>query len=252
MVEHPLHEKIVARLFVPAYLGAGALVYLESGQAHYLKNVMRAKPGIALGLFNGRDGEWIGRLEDVGKNKATVAIEEMVRPQIIEPDIWLAFAPVKRARLDFIAQKATELGVSALWPVMTARTIVDRVKTDRLRANAIEAAEQTDRLTIPEVFDSVKLEAMIGQWPADRPLILCDETGTAPLILEALKSDKFVENGPAGLLIGPEGGFADWELDELRKLDFVTPVGLGPRLLRADTAALAALTCWQAVIGDWQ
>lgn len=249
-----MRDGIETRLFVEAALGEGAAVELESGQAHYLRSVLRLGPGEAVALFNGRDGEWRARIDRLAKGSATLAVEAMIRPQRPEPDLWLAFAPIKRARIDFTAQKATELGASVLWPVMTRRTMVDRVNTDRLAANAVEAAEQSDRLTVPEVRAPVTLDRMIAEWPQDRALMLCDETGaagTVPGIASALMAAGPDVRKRVGFVIGPEGGFAQEELDRLRKLPFVTAVGLGPRLLRADTAALAALAVWQAVAGDW-
>ncbi len=246
-----MKDGIETRLHVTGDLAADASVELEAGQAHYLRSVLRLAPGEAVALFNGRDGEWLARIAAIAKNRAVLTVERQTRPQRPEPDLWLAFAPIKRARIDFTAQKATELGASLLWPVMTRRTMVDRVNTERLLANAVEAAEQSDRLTVPAVREPVSLERMIADWPADRPLILCDESGAGQGIAAALVAAGPAIRERAGFVIGPEGGFADEELDRLRKLPFVTAVGLGPRLLRADTAALAALAVWQAVAGDW-
>ncbi len=250
-----MKDGIETRLYVRAPLAEGAAVELAADQAHYLRNVLRLAPGEAIALFNGRDGEWAARIEAIAKNRATLTVERRTREQRPEPDLWLAFAPIKRARIDFTAQKATELGVSLLWPVLTRHTMVDRVNTDRLAANAVEAAEQSERLTVPEVREPVALEQLIDAWPGDRPLVLCDESGAGggiPGIAEALSAAGPEMRRRAGFVIGPEGGFADAELDRLRSLPFVTAVGLGPRLLRADTAALAALAVWQAVAGDWR
>jgi 16S rRNA (uracil1498-N3)-methyltransferase len=236
-----------ARLFVDADLAPGANVTLAAPQTHYLRTVLRLERGAAVALFNGRDGEWQGRIETLGKAACGIAIGERLREQHAEPDIWLVFAPIKRARIDFIAEKAAELGVSELRPVFTRRTTVDRINLERLAANAIEAAEQTERLTVPTIRAPQKLAPLLAEWPPGRPLILCDETGTAPPIAEVVKDLR----PPLALLTGPEGGFDDSELDALRKLAFVKPVGLGPRVLRADTAALAALAVLQAVAGDW-
>ncbi|HEX9836481.1 MAG TPA: 16S rRNA (uracil(1498)-N(3))-methyltransferase, partial [Alphaproteobacteria bacterium] len=172
--------------------------------------------------------------------------------QLASPDLWLVFAPVKRARIDFVAAKATELGVSALRPVLTRHTAVERVNVERLRANAIEAAEQCDRLDVPEVAAPVALDALIEDWPAGRRLMLCDESGAAPPVAAALAPFAAAPAAPWAVLTGPEGGFAGSELDALKKREFVTAVSLGPRTLRADTAALAALSCWQALVGDWR
>lgn len=246
---------IKIRLFVEHALSASAVIGLGPEQAHYLRSVMRIEPGAALLLFNGRDGEWRARLDGIGKGWASCAVEAQTRPQLSEPDLWLVFAPIKRARIDFVAQKATELGVSALWPVFTRHTAVERANTGRLRANAVEAAEQCGRMTVPEVFESATLDEALARWPAERRILLCDESGSGAPIAAALgvTSGKLGSRmEPWAILVGPEGGFSSDELDRLRKLSIVTPVGLGPRMLRADTAALAALACWQAFAGDWR
>lgn len=236
------------RLFVAADLAGGLSIALDPPQAHYVKSVLRLSVGDAVALFNGRDGEWLGRIDELGKARCSVKLFEQRRPQSAEPDLWLVFAPIKRARIDYLAEKATELGVSALYPVYSQRTIVDRVNLDRMRANAIEAAEQTNRLTIPELREAQPLNRLLANWPAERRLLLCDESGASPLIGEALPG---LAPGPWAVLIGPEGGFTETELDGLKKLPFVCAVGLGPRLLRAETAALAALAAFQALAGDW-
>lgn len=242
-------ERSGPRLYVEPDLAAGAHVELGSAQTHYLRNVMRLGPGAGVLLFNGRDGEWSARIKDVHRNGCTLSAEQCLRRQQTEADVWLVFAPVKRARLDFIARHTTELGVAVLWPVYTQRCVVRRVNRDRLLANAIEAAEQSDRLTVPEIFPPVPLAQAIDAWPEGRRLYLCDETGGGRPV-----GDVFSEApvGPAAILCGPEGGFAAAELDALRKRANVTSVGLGPRVLRAETAAFAALACWQALAGDWR
>ena len=243
----------MARLFVEADLAAGGEAPLDDAQVHYLRNVMRRPDGAPLLLFNGRDGEWSGTLLARGKKSAVAELGERTREQAPEPDVWLCFAPVKRARIDYIAEKATELGVSVLQPVVTRHTAVERVNVDRLRANAVEAAEQTERLTVPEVCEPIDLGKLLDGWPAERRLLMCDETGGGPPIAEALSQlDDAARAAPWAIIIGPEGGFADVELRALRRIKDVTSVGLGPRILRADTAALAALACWQALLGDWQ
>jgi 16S rRNA (uracil1498-N3)-methyltransferase len=236
------------RLYVTTDLAGGLSIGLEPSQAHYVKTVLRLEKGAALALFNGRDGEWLGRIDGVGKGWCSVTLYEQRRPQQAVPDFWLLFAPIKRGRIDFLVEKATELGVAALYPVLTQRTMVERVNLDRLRANAIEAAEQTERLSVPELAEPEPLLRLMARWPAQRRLLLCDESGAAPPIAETLRH---AAAGPWAVLVGPEGGFAETELDALRKLPFVSPVGLGPRVLRADTAALAALAMLQAFIGDW-
>jgi 16S rRNA (uracil1498-N3)-methyltransferase len=241
------------RLFTEAELSVNVSVPLADGQAHYLRHVLRRDAGAPLRLFNGRDGEWQARLALQGKKGATAEVETRTRPQAVEPDVWLCFAPVKRARIDYIAEKATELGVAVLQPAITQHTVVERVNVERLRANAIEAAEQTERLSVPEVRPPVELMRLLADWPAGRRLLMCDETGSGPPIAEALLGlDDAARAAPWGIVIGPEGGFSGAELEVLRRRAEVIAVGLGPRILRADTAALAALVCWQALIGDWR
>ena len=239
------------RLFVDTPLTGNAELVLARDQTHYLKNVMRTPVGEAVCLFNGRDGEWHGAVASLAKSGASVQVGQQIRRQIDEPDVWLCFAPIKKARIDFVAQKASELGASALQPVMTRYTNVARVNTERLRANAIEAAEQCARLTVPEIFAPKKLEALIAHWPAERHILLLDETQGSISIVETLRRQGATRGQPWAIFVGPEGGYAPEELDLLRSLPNVTPVGLGVRLLRADTAAVAALACWQAVLGDW-
>ncbi|MCK6451820.1 MAG: 16S rRNA (uracil(1498)-N(3))-methyltransferase [Alphaproteobacteria bacterium] len=242
-------ERIETRIHVEDALAEGATVGLGPERAHFLKHVLRLAPGAELALFNGRDGEYRARLDGVGKGWASLAVLEQRRAPAPEPDLWLVFAPLKFARIDFLAQKATELGVSALVPVFTRRTVVERVNLDRLRANAVEAAEQSERLSVPEVHEARRLDQAIGHWPEGRRLYVCAERGGAVPIARALADCLAgpAANLPAAFLIGPEGGFDPAELDALVKLPFVTPVSLGRRILRADTAALAALAVWQAL-----
>lgn len=250
-----MRERPGPRLFVAEDLGAGRDVALTKGQAHYLKNVMRLSPGDPVVLFNGRDGEWAGRIGEIGRHAGSVSAESLLRPQAAEPDIWLLFAPIKRAPTDFLLQKAVELGVSVLWPVLTRHTDVGRFNVDRARSTVIEAAEQCERLTLPEIRTPVRLADALSGWPAARPLLVCAESGQVrPIagVLDDLKRSETDRNGGMALLIGPEGGFATSELDAFGNLPFVKAVGLGPRVLRAETAALAALACWQSVLGDWQ
>lgn len=242
-----------ARLHVKAPLAEGVAVELDSDRAHYLRNVLRLNEGDPVKLFNGADGEWRGIVQALGKRGATLCVEVRLRAPQAEPDLWLVFAPIKRARIDFIAEKATELGVSALLPVFTRHTAMARVNVARLQANALEAAEQTERLSVPRVHEAVTLEALLRDWPRERRLLLADESGGGKPIGTALRElDASERAAPWAVLVGPEGGFHRDELDALHKLDFVTAVGLGPRILRADTAALSALTCWQALVGDWE
>lgn len=238
------------RLYIEADLSDGAEVALEKDQAHYLRNVMRLGTGATLKLFNGRDGEWRAAIDHASKNRMDVALLEQLRPQTVEPDLWLLFAPIKGKRVDAIAEKAGELGVSEIRPVVTERTVVGRVNTERLAANAREAAEQCERLTLPHVHEPVKLAEIIGNWPEDRRLLFADERADALPIAEALKGQQ--PGGKWAVLIGPEGGFAPAEQVLVRALPQALPVSLGPRLLRADTAAFAALSLWQAHLGDWR
>ena len=239
-------QKLI-RLFVTASLGDGAAVELAQEQTHYLKNVMRLKEGDALALFNGSDGEFRARIESFAKRAAQLRVEERLRAQQTEPDLWLVFAPLKRARIDYLVEKATELGTSALVPVITRHTNVERLNLARLRAHAIEAAEQSERLAVPRIDELRTLDDVLAAWDASRRIMLCDESGTAPPAATVLAR----QSAPAwAVLIGPEGGFAETELDALRKLPFVSPVSLGPRILRADTAALAGLAVLQALRGE--
>lgn len=237
------------RLYVESPLRAGARVEAEDGQAHYLVHVMRAKVGERVRLFNGIDGEWRARLAELRKRGCVLECETQTAPQGFAPDLWLVFAPIKKTPADYVAQKATELGVRVLQPVLTRRTIARRVNLERMRANAVEAAEQSDRLDVPEVREPVELIELLGAWPSDRSILFCDEAGDAPPIAEALRA---AAAGPWAVLTGPEGGFDPSERAALRALPFIRPVGLGARILRADTAALAALSVWQSVLGDWR
>ncbi|HTK80637.1 MAG TPA: 16S rRNA (uracil(1498)-N(3))-methyltransferase [Rhizomicrobium sp.] len=237
------------RLHVEAPLGKAARVEPNENQAHYLLHVMRAKAGDRVSLFNGRDGQWHAHIDRVTKRGCELVCERQTRGQTKTPDIWLCFAPIKKTPADYVVQKATELGVSALQPVTTRRTIVSRINLDRMRANAVEAAEQSDRLTIPDIREPVPLDKLLANWPAERRMLFCDEAGDAPPIADALK---VASAGPWAVLTGPEGGFDPAERDAIRSHAFVIPVSLGPRILRADTAALAALSIWQAMQGDWR
>ena len=239
---------MIPRLYVEATLTAGATVALDHARTHYLRQVLRREVGAELQLFNGRDGEWEAVIARFGRNDAALSVERQTRAQAASPDLWLLFAPLKRERIDILAEKATELGCRAIWPVFTQHTVVTRVNVERLAAHALEAAEQTERLDLPEIRSPRKLGEVLESWSPGRRLIVCAEFGRAEPIGEALSHMK--REGGFAVLTGPEGGFHRSELDALGKLPFVTPVGLGPRVLRADTAALAALACWQAILGD--
>ena len=211
--------------------------------------MLRLGPGAAVAAFNERDGEWLCRLVEEGRRGAALVPEQQLKIAKTEPDLWLVFAPIKRARLDWLVEKASELGAAALLPVWTERTQPERLNGERLRALAIAAAEQSERLSVPEVRTPERLDRLLASWPAERRLLVCDETGVGRPIVSALGD---FGDGPAALLIGPEGGFTDTELDGLGKLPIVTRVGLGPRVLRAETAAVAALAVFQAIAGDWR
>jgi 16S rRNA (uracil1498-N3)-methyltransferase len=237
------------RLFVEAELGEGAQVPLGRDQAHYLSGVMRQGPGDPVLVFNGRDGEWLAEIAEAGKRGVLLVCSNQTRPQSLPPDLWLAFAPVKKARTDFIAEKAAELGCRRVVPVFTRFTNSERVNIDRLRAHGIEAAEQCGLLSAPEVAEPVTLAALLDGWDPARRIMFCDESGAGEPASDVLAA---AGPGPWAVLIGPEGGFAPEERARLSTLAFAHPVSLGPRILRADTAAVAALTLWQAVLGDWR
>jgi 16S rRNA (uracil1498-N3)-methyltransferase len=235
------------RLYVTGDLGTNMAVALGKSQTHYLLHVLRAKTGNCVLLFNGRDGEWLAEIAQAGKRGVTAACLKRTQLQAGVPDIWLAFAPVKKTPSDYLVQKAVELGVSCLLPVFTRRTIVSRINEERMAANAIEAAEQSARLSVPEIREGMPLEKLLASWSKERRLFFCDEGGDAKAMTQAARESR---GGPAAILTGPEGGFDPAERAALRALPFVMPVTLGPRILRADTAALAALAIWQAVAGD--
>jgi 16S rRNA (uracil1498-N3)-methyltransferase len=239
----------LSRLFVAAPLISGGQIALDPAQAHYLINVMRCKAGDEILVFNGIDGEWRAKLEASGRKSAKLAVTKQVRPQIDGPDLHYLFAPLKRARLDYMVQKATELGVSRLRPVLTRRTTAERINEARLRANAVEAAEQCGILRVPEIEPPKKLPKLLETWDQDRLLIFADEQAPAASPLAGLMAQR---PGPLAVLIGPEGGFETDERALLLKQPFVVPISLGPRIMRADTAAVAALSLVNAVLGDWR
>jgi 16S rRNA (uracil1498-N3)-methyltransferase len=238
------------RLFVDAELAAGRSVACTPAQANYLRNVLRLQAGDAILVFNGRDGEWRAELAEAGRRATALTVREQVRAQEGGPDIEYLFAPLKRGRLDYMVEKATEMGVARLRPVLTRRTAVDRVNLDRMRAHAVEAAEQCGILRLPELSAPERLERVVAEWEASRPLVFCDEDGgaeTCPFTALAM-----IEPGPVAVLVGPEGGFDPAERELLSSQPFVTRISLGPRILRADTAAVAALALVNAVLGDWR
>ena len=234
------------RLFVEAALHEDARVVPDAPQSHYLLHVMRARAGDHVCLFNGRDGEWLATVAGVTRKGCVLTCGRQTAAQYPDDDLWLVFAPIKKTPADYLVQKATELGVSLLQPVFTRRTVVHRVNADRMRANAIEAAEQSGRLGVPEIREPLDLASLLGNWPHTRKLLFCDEGG-APPVLEVLAK---APNGAWAVLTGPEGGFDPAERETIRALPSVVPASLGTRILRADTAALAALAIWQAQCGN--
>ena len=237
------------RLYVAADLAQGVALALDQGQSHYLVSVMRRAVGDEVLVFNGRDGEWRTTIEVLGKRGVIVRPTAQERPQAIGPDVDLVVALVKLARVETIAEKAAELGARRVRLVITERTNPERTRIDRLSAIAAEAAEQTGRLDVPQIFEPVKLSRLIEEWEPPRRLLFCDEAGDAKPVLDALAG---AAPAPWAILIVPEGGFSPAERETLRNLPYATPATLGPRILRADTAAISALTLWQAARGDWR
>ena len=233
------------RLFVETPLAPGPLT-ITGPQAHYLISVMRAKPGDAIKLFDDATGEWLGVVASVAKRELALDVTERLREREPVPDLWLCAAPLKKGRIDWVAEKACELGVARLKPVTTRRAVVDRLNLDRLRAHMIEAAEQCGRTTLPALDAAVTLTALLRDWPENRALFFADEQGGESAAV-AMRGGR----GPAGILIGPEGGFDDAERAAIRTLPRAVPIALGPRILRADTAAVAAVAVWMAAVGDW-
>ena len=233
------------RLYVDHPLGEGQSVPVDRDQAHYLFGVMRLGVGDAVSLFNGEAGEWRAEVAEAGKRKGVLNCTVQTAPQNNPPDLWLIFAPIKKARTDFIVEKAAEMGAARILPVQTDFTNSERIRQDRLQAHAVEAAEQCGGTFVPEVADLAKLDRVLSNWPDDRELMFCDEAlvgGSAGL--PEMK-------GPWAILIGPEGGFSEGERERLHAMPNAHPVSLGPRILRADTAAVAAMTLWQDRLGDW-
>jgi 16S rRNA (uracil1498-N3)-methyltransferase len=244
-----IHDFRAQRLFVDADLTVGAVIPCSRDQANYLRNVLRLAANDEILVFNGRDGEWRARLAEVGKRDCSLKPVQQVRPQEMGPDLDYLFAPLKRARLDYMVQKATEMGVARLRPVRTRRTIAERVNVDRMRANVIEAAEQCGILRLPQVLEPDRLERVVAAWDPSRALIFCDEGSEVKNPIEALSA---VARGPVAVLLGPEGGFSTEERGLLLAKAYTIRLSLGPRMLRADTAAVAALALVNAVIGDWR
>lgn len=236
------------RIYAATDLVSGSVVVLDDEQSHYLLSVMRLSVGNTVLAFNGRDGEYECELGLKGKKAALLTVGRQTRKQEFAPDVWLMFAPLKKDRTDFVVEKSTELGVSRIVPVITRYAISDKVKTERWRAQAVEAAEQSRRLDVPEVEEAISIEKLLAQWDEKRTLYFMDETGNG------LPVGNVFQNAPvpAAFLIGPEGGFSEQELELLRSKPYARAVNLGKRILRAETAALGALSCWQALSGDWK
>lgn len=232
------------RLFIDQPLGADSTPVIDGAAAHYLLGVMRLKAGDPVLLFDNCSGEWLAVIADATRRSATLQIERHLRGIEAVPDLWLCFAPVKKARLDWIIEKATELGVARLQPVITERTIVERIKQERLAAQIVEACEQCGRTALPTLADPVKLPQLLKDWPAERALLFADEAGGVPMA-------RLVAPAPAAVLTGPEGGFTDRERAMLTAHPAVHRLALGPRILRAETAAIAAVSLWMAQHGDW-
>ena len=232
------------RLYVDQPLAAGQPVAVGDAQANYLFNVMRLSVGATVKLFNGQDGEWLAGVEHAGKRQGILRCTVQSAPLMPPPDLWLVFAPIKKARTDFIVEKAVEMGAARILPVQT-RFTNERIREDKLRAHAVEAAEQCEATYVPPVDDLIPLDKLLATWNPARRILWADEG------LQGGKALLQAAPGPWAILIGPEGGFSPEERTKLRALPFVTPISLGPRILRADTAAVAALTLWQTTLGDW-
>jgi len=246
MAPHPDYPR--TRLFTEQNLAADLMLTLEDKQAHYLSQVLRLCEGDAIAFFNGRDGEWQGVIESSGKKAVTLSIQKQLRPQHHAPDLWLLAAPLKNSKTEWVIEKATELGIAKFCPVTTQFTVVDRIKEERLMSIAIEASEQCERLDVPTISPLTPLVKILADWSVNRQLIYGDESGVGENVKDILPG---LAHGSYALLIGPEGGFSATELELLRSLPYVTGMCMGPRVMRADTAAIAALTLLQAACGDW-
>ena len=242
----------MVRLHVEGPLLAGQPVTVPRAQAHYLGNVMRLAPGDTVEVFDGCSGGWEATVETLGKRDGVLTPQRQVRPQRDPPDLWLLFAPIKKSRTDFVVEKAAELGVARILPVLTRRTNSERVRVDRLQAHAVEAAEQCGSTFVPPVAEPATLDAVLGGWPAERALVFADEGLSDDPSWGRGGEGATMPPAPAAVLIGPEGGFAPDERARIRAMPQAAPVSLGPRILRADTAAVAALTLWQTARGDWR
>lgn len=240
----------MTRLYHPDDLFANQTLRLTEGQNHYLRHVLRAEIGHQVTVFNERDGEWSAALSSLSKATSTLIVEDQIRPAIATPDVSLLFAPIKHDPLTFLMEKATELGVRHFHPVMTERSNVSRVNLERLKSNVMDGAQQCERFDIPTIYPLMTLAKSLGSWESHVPLFVCQERGEMTSITQALRL--LPANAPCGFLIGPEGGFSSQEFAYLKSFSFTQFISLGPRILRAETAALAALACYQALVGDWE
>lgn len=245
----------IIRLYIDQSISNDAQLTLSAEQAHYLTSVMRKTVGEPLHIFNGTDGEWLAEISEAKKKHCLITVKESLRNQENGPDLTLCFAPIKKQRLDFIMEKATELGVTCFQPIITSRTITSKIRSDRLKAQVIEASEQCERLDIPNVLEELNFRDFIQGLDRDKHLVILDERGTAePVhkVLSQLGQEDADKSKSYAIVVGPEGGFSPEEFTQLEKRANISKVSVGPRVLRADTAALAAISCWQSVLGDWQ
>ena len=239
----------MTRLYSADDLYTDQVLALTEGQTHYLRHVLRAAIGHRLAVFNERDGEWAAQLTAVSKSRTTVVIEEQLRPAVMGPNLSLLFTPIKHDPLTFMIEKATELGVRHFYPVMTERCNITRLNQERLQANVVDAAQQCERFDIPTIYSLKPLSKALESWDIHIPLLVCEERAEVPTIAQSLHS--LAPRSPVGFLVGPEGGFSSQEIAYLKSFSFTKSISLGPRILRAETAALAAVTCYQAIVGDW-
>ncbi|MDR1693917.1 MAG: 16S rRNA (uracil(1498)-N(3))-methyltransferase [Lactobacillaceae bacterium] len=236
------------RIFIEtSEISIGKVVNISEKQSHYLFNVMKQKPGNSILCFNGKDGEFDCHIENINKKSCQVKVLSKTKEFESVPDLWLLFAPLKKDNTDFVIEKATELGIKKIIPTITQRAISEKVRADRFLAQAIEASEQCRRVDIPEISDAVTLENLLKTWDKNRKLYFLDETGNGRKIHQVFQNAA----APCAILVGPEGGFDEKELEFLRKLDYTEAVGMGKRILRAETAAVSAVACWQSICGDW-
>ena len=235
------------RIYIEKKLHIGEMVEIDEKQAHYLINVMKQKTGNKLFCFNNKDGEFEGEIETISKKSLSMRVLSKSKNFEKSPDIWLLFAPLKKDQTDFVIQKSTELGVRKIIPTLTLRTNSEKVRTDRFQVQAIEAAEQCRRVDLPEISEAISLEKLLQTWDSTRVLFYMDETGNGKRITEAFSKN----NQPSAILVGPEGGFDKKELELLKKMNYTEAVTMGTRIMRAETAVTAALSCWQAICGDW-